>query len=57
MDLATCAACVKVNGLAQSIEMKYLSTSTKAEKISSLSLYKTTYVCCLHQLPYVEAWV
>lgn len=48
MDLATCAACVKVNGLSQNIEMKYLSTSTKAEKISSLSLYKTTYVCCLH---------
>lgn len=52
-----CAACVKVNGLVQNTEMKYLPTSTKEEKISSLSLCKTTYVCSLHRLPYVEAWV
>lgn len=30
-----CAACVKVNGLVQNTEMKYLPTSTKEEKISS----------------------
>lgn len=51
-----CAACVKVNGLVQNTEMKYLPTSTKEEKYL-LSLCKTTYVCSLHWLPYVEAWV